>query len=642
MKCVLRSAALSVSLVLLLPLLVAAEVTRVEITARRDVAGGKAFGSAGPYEQIVAKLFFTIDPANRRNQVIADLDKAPKNAAGKVEMSADLVIVRPREASRGNGIALFDIVNRGNTTAFTAFNGPTNLPENAGDGFLLNRGYTVVQVGWEFDARREGAIRIDVPGAVGVTGLVRGTVIPNERGNTATVTDLVGYSPSDPASPQNTLRVRKVLGGDWTTIARDKWRLSGNTITLDGGFEPGQTYELGYVVVDPPVAGLGFAAVRDAASWVRYAPGAVVSAKYLFTYGQSQTGRWLRDFLYEGFNTDERNRQVFDAVMPHIAGASRIDLNARWSTPRGLGVYSATAFPFADAKLRDPVSGVEDGLLDNPRARAHQPKVFYTNTPVEYWGTGRVAALVHTSPDGTRDLQLPDNVRFYFFAGTQHGPARFPPEIAAGQERGNPVDYWWAMRALLVSMHEWVSRGVEPPPSAYPKLADGTLVRSDKLQFPAVPNVARTTDLKAGFRLANPLLKGGAGAGAPLPLLVPAVDDDGNERAGIRLPDVGVPVGTYTGWNFRNPATGGQHDLVSLLGSFIPMPATAAARESKHDPRRSIQERYPSRDVYLAEVRRAADALVGQRYLLADDVSRVMQRAGDMWDLVTSSAATQR
>src|SRR5262249_42990957 len=352
-----------------------AEVSRVDITSRRDVAGGRPFGAVGPYERIAGRVYFLIDPANKRNQVIADLDKAPRNGESKVDKSADLVIFRPRDPSRGNGIALFDIVNRGGTVALNIFDGPvTNTPEGeVGDGFLLNRGYTIVQVGWEFDARREGAIRIDLPGAVGVTDLVRATFIPNNR-NTTAVGDLIGYTRSDPASQQNTLRVRAALGAEWTTIPRNKWTLSGNTVTLDGGFEPGQTYELAYLAKDPPVAGLGFAAVRDAAAWVKYARNADVSAKHTIAFGSSQTGRWLRDFLYEGFNIDERSRQVFDGVMPHLGGGGGVLLNQRWSTPTSLLMETATHFPFSDKKQRDPVTGVEEGLLENARAAEHQPK----------------------------------------------------------------------------------------------------------------------------------------------------------------------------------------------------------------------------------------------------------------------------
>src|SRR5438270_2407535 len=295
---------------LIWPALAGAEVSRVEIAARRDLAAGRSFGSAGPYERLTGKIYFLIDPANKRNQVIADLDKAPKNAAGKIELSADLVILKPRDGSKGNGIAIFDIVNRGAGVVLPNFDGPPGkTPESeAGDGFLLDRGYTIVMVGWEFDARREGAVKIDLPGAMGVTGLVRGTFIVDSRSDKATVGDLVGYTPSDPASAENTLRVREKLGAAWVTVPRAKWQLAGNTVTLEGGFEPGHTYELAYLAVNPPVAGLGFAALRDAAAWVKYAPEAAVSAKYTFAFGVSQTGRWLREFLDEGFNTDGRNR----------------------------------------------------------------------------------------------------------------------------------------------------------------------------------------------------------------------------------------------------------------------------------------------------------------------------------------------
>ena len=448
----LRRSVLWVLVSSLVPAVVSAEVSRVEITSRRDVAGGRAFGTVGPYERIAGTLHFLIDPSNMRNQVVADLDKAPRNAAGKIEMSADLVILRPRDPARGNGIALFDIVNRGGTVALTAFNGPvTTTPEGeVGNGFLLNRGYTIVQVGWEFDARRQGAVRIEVPAAMGVTGLVRATFIPTARGNEATVGDLVGYTPGDPASAENALRVRARLGAPWVTVPRGTWRLAGNTVTLDTGFQAGQTYELAYVATNPPVAALGFAAVRDAASWVKHAADATVTAKHTFAYGSSQTGRWLRDFLYEGFNTDERNRQVFDAVMPHIGGAGGVLLNQRWSTPTSLLMESATHFPFSDVKQRDPVTGIEDGLLENARVGAHQPKVFYTYSDTEYWERG--GALSHTTPDGSKDVAPPSNVRLYHFAGAPHNIGRFPPGATNGGLADNPHDLKLSLRALLVAM----------------------------------------------------------------------------------------------------------------------------------------------------------------------------------------------
>jgi hypothetical protein len=384
---------------------------------------------------------------------------------------------------------------------------------------------------------------------------------------------------------------------------------------------------------NPRAGGLGLVAIRDTATWLKHQPDALAPVRYVYGFGSSQGGRFLRSFMYEGFNTDERDRQVLDAVFAHVAGASRIGLNAR-TTSIGLDDNSAAAFPFADASVRDPVSGAQEGLLDNARMAGHAPKVFYTNTPVEYWGS-RAAALVHTNPAGTADLPLPENVRVYFLAGTQHLPSRFPPAVTNGQQTDNPVDYWWTMRALLVAMHKWVKEGVAPPASQYPRLEDGTLVPVASVAFPAIPGIASPRSVTAADRLANPLLPGGAGGGVPLPLLVPQVDEDGNERAGIRLPDVAVPLGTYTGWNFRQPAIGAPDELVSLLGSSIPFSATRAAREAAKDPRKSIEERYRSRDEYLARVEQVLDALVLKGYLIYDDGPRIKQRAEDQWDLAT-------
>ena len=643
-----RHAALAALVALLLaPALVSAEVSRVEITARRDVAAGRPFGSVGPYEQIVGKLYFTIDPANKRNRVIADLDKAPRNAAGKIELSADLLILRPRDSSKGNGIALFDIVNRGRGVALAKFDAPVAVngataPDEYGDGFLLNRGYTIVQVGWEFDVRREGAIRADMPLAAGVTGLAHATFIPTSNSPEATVGDLLGYTPANAAAPQNTLTVRESPQAAATAVPRAKWRLAGNVVTLDGGFEPGRIYELAYTAADPPVAALGFVAVRDAASWVKYAPDAAVSAKYTFAFGSSQTGRYLREFLYDGFYTDERDRQAFDAVIPHLAGASGLNLNRRWSTPTSLSSDVATFFPFSDMKQRDPVTGVEDGLLENARTGERQPKVFWTNTPTEVWE--KAAALETMTPDGLKDRPLPPNVRLYVFAGTQHDPARFPSTVSNGQLQDNPTDYIWAMRALLVSMEKWVRQGVAPPPSRYPRLQDGTLVRSTDVAYPDLPGVASPRKVLPGARGVNSLVAKDGGAGTPLPLLVSQVDKDGNELGGLRLPDVMAPLATTAGWNFRKAAIGGTHLLYPLLGSYVPFAATKAERERTRDPRLSIEERYQSRDQYLKQVQDAAASLVKEGYVLAEDVPAIVKHAGEHWDLLVkrpSSTSTR-
>ena len=631
---------LFVSVTVLAPALVRAEVTRVEIATRRDVLGGRAFGSTGAYEHIVGRLFFAVDPSHPRNRIIVDLDKAPRSADGRVEFSADLEILRPREPGRGNGIALIDVANRGNKTVLRSFNRASGAADPAsesayGDGFLLRQGFTIIWVGWEFDVvARPGAVRINVPSAAGTTGTVRATFVPNAKDAELTVGDLAGYLPADPMSADNTLSVRESRDASAVTIPRERWRLNGNVVTLDGGFVPGRSYELAYTATNAPVGGLGFAAFRDTAAWVKHAPGAPASAKHAFAFGSSQSGRFLRNFLYLGFNADEHNRQVFDAVLAHIAGASRIDLNRRWATPTSLGSFAATSFPFADVSQRDPVSGVEDGSLDNSRARDHQPKVFYTNTGVEYWGGARSAALIHTVPDASKDLNLPDNVRVYFFAGTQHGPSVFPPMVTAGQQQDNPTDYWWGMRALLIAMERWVLQGTPPPASRHPQLHDGTLVRGTVVAFPVVPGVSSPRKILSGARVANPLLAGEGAPGTALPLLVPQVDRDGNERAGIRLPEVAVPLATYTGWNFRNVAIGAPDQLFPLLGSYVPFARTKAERERARDPRLSIAERYPTRERYLEQVQETATALARDGYLLTDDLPAIVRRAGDHWDLL--------
>jgi Alpha/beta hydrolase domain len=625
--------------ILILPALTSAEVSRVEIASRRDVAGGRSFGSTGPYERLTGKIYFAIDPANARNQVIADLDKAAKDAAGKIELSADLVILKPRDPAKGNGIAIFDIVNRGAGVVLPQFDGPPGkTPDSeAGDGFLLDRGYTIVMVGWEFDARREGALKIDLPGAAGVTGLVSATFIPNSRNNPANVADLVGYTPGDPASPQNTLRVRDKVGAEWVTIARNKWQLAGNNVTLDGGFEPGHTYELSYLVTNPPVAGLGFAAVRDAAAWVKYAPDATVSAKRTFAFGVSQTGRWLREFLYEGFNTDERNRQVFDAVWPHRGGAAGIELDVRWSTPTSLLMETATHFPFSDRKQRDPVTGLEDGNLENARAAEHQPKIFWTYSDTEYWE--RSIALATTTPDGSKNIEPLPNERLYLLSGAPHNVGPFPPAVSTGQLAANPFDSKVTLRALLIAMEKWVEDGTSPPASRYPRLQDGTLVRARNLAWPKIPGVTSPQTAYAGMRGPNRLLAQD-GAGTPLPYLVPQVDRDGNPVAGLRLPDVAVPLATYTGWNFRNTAIGGTEQFFPLMGSYIPFARTKAEREQARDPRLSIEERYHSRDEYLKRVQQAADALVTDGFLLVEDVPMIVKHAGEHWDYLAERSTT--
>lgn len=618
----LRSAA-AAALVALFASAAAAGVTRVEITRREPVAG------AG-YEKLVGTAHFAVNPRTAANSVIADLDKAAVNAAGLVEFSADLYILRPADPARSNGVVLMDVLNRGRKMVLSGFNrGGTSDPATAadlGDGFLMQHGFTIVWVGWEFDVRRPAAgapaqeergagMAVRLPNARGVSDVIRAAFTPNDEGP-QTVGDLAGYRPIQDNASDTTLSVRDGEFGPKTTIARDRFTVRGNLVTLTGGFEKGRTYELTYRPAEWPVSGLGLAAYRDLTSWVKYAPEADVHARHAIGFGSSQSGRFLRTFLYYGFNADEQGRQVLDGAMVHIAGAARLSINERGAQPTALSMYSTTQFPYATTAERDPRTGTRDGLLDNPRARATAPKVMFTNTAVEYWGGGRGAALIHTTPDGKRDLTLPPNVRAYFLTGSQHGPAPYPvPATSAGQQPANPLEYWWTMRALLVAMTEWVVKGTEPPASQVPRLADGTLVPLRKLAFPAIPGVQSPT-----------LVQGPRVEGKDLPFLVPQVDADGNELAGVRTPEHRLPTATYTGWNFRSAAIGGTTQLVNLLGSAIPFARTKAERAASRDPRLSLEERGRTPVTARAEAAAVAEALVKARLLLPGDVSPVLAR----------------
>jgi hypothetical protein len=624
-----------VTLVMFVAASARAEVTRVEILKRSDLAA-----YAG-YEKLEGRVYFTVDPANRRNTVIVDLDRAPRNAQGRVEFSADFYAVRPKTG--GNGVAIVDVVNRGNRVTRMFNRIAAGSDPDVGDGFLMRRGFTVIAVGWEFDLPAAGdMLRVRVPAAQGVTGIVRTLIEVDKRAPTYRLAeDVPGYPPADPSGSDSVLTVRDRLSDAPQTIPRSQWTFAGDVVSLDGGFEPGRVYEVAYKVANPPIAGLGLAAVRDIGSWAKHAADAVTPAKYVYAHGQSQTGRFLREFLYLGFNADERERLVFDGVIAHIAGGARIDINRRGSTPTA-GNAMVGIFPYSDRAQRDPVTGATEGLLENDRARRHQPKLFLTNSSVEYWiDTGRAAALVHTTPDGTRDAALGDNVRAYLFSGAQHTPGPFPsPAGGRGQQRANPLDYTMSLRALLVALDRWVRDGVAPPASRHPRFADRTIVRAQDLAFPAVPGVQSPRTIAPGRRAFNPLVPSNGGEGAVQPLLVSQVDADGNDVAGIRLPEVAVPLATYTGWNFRNPEIGGASRLVGNTGSYIPFARTQAERETRKDPRPSIEERYPSRGDYLAKVRTVVDALVRDRYLLAEDVDATVKRALDHWELLSKTTTT--
>jgi hypothetical protein len=637
-----------------------ADVTNVTITSRAVVADGYAFGARGPYERLIGRIEFALDPTNSHNRRIVDLEHAPRAADGRVHFSSDLYVLRPIDPAKANGVLLFEVANRGNKGMLPRFNRDAARSADPatradfGDGFLMREGYTLVFVGWELGLAAPqigvSAPPVMLPPDSAVDPIDIDVIVNAGTTETPLVDEParppVIYAPADMASPTDRLTVRDLFWNESTIIPRERWRFLMDSkgvpmLHLDGGFEPGRWYRVTYRPSRPVVAGVGLAAIRDAAAAFRYRSDLPVRGRAAYVFGISQTGRFLRQFLYDGFNADESDRRVFDAVWVHIAGAARGSFNERFAKPSQGDMFEPTRFPFADAEETD-VDGSRAGLLS--RYRPDQlPKAFYTNTPVEYWGGGRAAALTHVSVDGTRDLVLPDHVRMYVLAGAQHGSGPFPPSTnltprasaldaraLLGQELSNPTPQITVLRALLRALHAWASDAVAPPPSRYPRLVDGTLVRIQDVRFPALPHVADPRRIVGPARRVD-------GKIVPLPHLVPQVDADGNDLAGIRDPEVAVPLATTTGWNFRNASAGNPGDVFQLLGSYIPFPRTRAVRESKGDPRLSLEERYRGVDDYLQRVRAAAMDLIRDRYMLEEDLDAVLTRARSHWDYATGS-----
>jgi len=645
----------------LAPSLLRAEMTRVEITSHQDVLNGKAFGSVGAYEKLVGKAYFAVDPKNPHDTIITDVDKAPRNAQGKVEFSADLFILRPKDPSHGNGVVLLDVVNRGRIGVLTAFNrakGASDPTADAdfGDGLLMREGYTIVAVGWEFEvpkARDKNLIGLQAPIATdngkAITGWISPWFIPDKSSESYEYTTEYNtdvYPPLDPKNPAYRLTVREGWVATQHLIPREDWQFgrmengqvssNPNWLTVKGGIKAGQTYQLTYESKNPPVAGLGFAALRDTASAIKNNADAIVHAKLIYTYGASQVGRYQRQLVYEGFTADEQGRRAIDALFIHTGGTSFGSFNRRFSLPNELGSFTETVFPIRYEITTDPVTGKRDGLGARIPAGL-EPKIFFVDSGSEYWDRGRVAALRHLSMDGLEDLPDPPNVRIFTLAGTKHGPGSWPPADSAMQPlKVNPNDYRWAQRALLVALDRWTRQGVEPPPSRHPLLSDGSLVAQRDIKYPNLQAVQWPVHVPGGYRADVP------GVFSVLPFIVPQVDSDGNDLGGIRLPEQAVPLGTYTDWAFRSEQTGASDTLIAMAGSFIPFAKTRSDRDKSHDPRLSVEERYGTRTEYVRRVEEAAKKLVQERYLLQEDVAPIVAAAGQHWDWTMGSTTVSQ
>ncbi|HXI17692.1 MAG TPA: alpha/beta hydrolase domain-containing protein [Chloroflexota bacterium] len=686
-------------------------VTRLDITSRTPFAGGQSFGSAGPYEDVRGTIHFAVDPFHTANRRIVDLAKASRDADSRIHFKADFRLFRPADPARANRRLLLEVVNRGRQLmpfCLTPAPPEPTADVNPGDGFLMRQGWTVAWCGWQWDVIDDPAlIGLDAPQALEENGLpIQGQVVirfqPNEPHRTKHLSHYASdprpginrfqyhrpYPAADLNDPDAQLFVHDHPGEVRTEIPRTRWRFAreddnGNAVPDDtflwlddpaggdgegpatggkrasagesGGFQPGRIYELRYRTRVCPVAGAGLIAVRDCVSFLRSASveqGNPVAGliDHTYGYGQSQCGRFLRDFLLEGMNLDEAGRQVFDGLIPHVAGARRGEFNHRYAQPSaqhspGFGHLP----PFHDLEQHDPGNGLTGntipGLLDLQRRLGGVPKIFHTNSSSEYWRSE--ASLVHSDTAATRDVDPAPEARVYVLAGTEHGAGMVPPpDVHASGARcanqRNTVHYGPLMRALLVALDRWVSLGEEPPESAVPRLANGTAAtRGEMLAFfRHVPGAAlpqperlptlRRLDLDPAVARGVPDLP--AKTGEPYPCFVSTVDEDGNEVAGIRLPDVTVPLASHTGWNPRHESMGGRGEIVDMLGSTIPFPRTREEGERTGDPRRSIAERYRDCDDYLTRVRTAAQALVTLRHLLPEDVDVVLTHAAARYD----------
>jgi hypothetical protein len=653
-----------------------AEVVRVEVAERAPFAHGASFGTAGAYERIKGRMFLETDPLFEANAGITDLKLAPRNVRGKVESWTDFFLLKPVAASKGNGKLLFDVNNRGNMLALWTFNDAerTNDPRStahAGNGFLLRRGYSLLSCGWNGEVVDDHTQRLltELPVATNQGETITGRAHIEFSTTAKVFSRAFSWSPwgefaafptvsLDDRNAKLTMRPSRAEPA--VEVPRDAWAFGrwedGKVVPdpahlyLKEGFRPGWLYDLVYTAKNPRVTGLGLAALRDCVSFFRHAPakrnplaGAIDTA---YIVGISQSGRLIHHFIYDGFNTDEARRAVFEGALIHVAGAGKGGFNHRFRMLTDTGnsheghLSSSEFFPLAPTLQTDPVTGESGDTLARARASGHVPKMIFTQTSTEYWS--RAASLLHTDVDGRKDIELPQEVRVYLVAGAQHLGAGDGTLGMCQQPTNTLNDRGPILRAMLVALDEWVSKGVEPPPSRHPRIADGSLVDLTSWHFPRIPGINLPMRYYEPLRLDfGPRFhrEGIADTippttGAPYRTLIPAVDSDGNETSGIILPEVAVPLGTYTGWNLRAAAFGAEGEISPFDGMQIPFALTKAEREKSGDPRPAVRERYPTREAYLRRMTDAASQLKQERFLLEDDAAAILEKAAalKLWD----------
>ena len=616
------------------------EVVRIESPAFE----GRSFGAVGTYDRIIARLTIGVAPSDPHNTVIVDIDRAPRNAQGLVEATTDVEILRPTVAANGNRGLIYDVVNRGSKRLFGYFNdapGNEDLAKaaDAGSGFLMSRGYSVVWTGWQGDLGTGGGrLTMSVPTVPQISGPAREEFIFDHAEDPASAR--LSYSAADLDPAHAKLSVRQREGDPRATPAGLSFKFDGPnkvSITRPAGFDGGAIYELVYEAKDPRVMGLGFAATRDLISFLRHEAADASGTPNVLAgridraigFGQSQSGRYLHDFLYFGFNSDEAGRTVFEGLMPHLAGGKKTFTNFRFSQPGRSAyqhadtLYPGAEFPFTYPVTTDTLTGKTDGMLARCLAAGTCPKIIKTDTELEFY-QGR-AGLVPVDTKGNA-LTMPDNVRLFLISNLQHAAA-FGAKSAPTRTCTYPSNPLYAgppLRALLVALDAWITKGTLPPASRYPSRADGTLVEptAAAVGFPNIPGVVYPSRINQAAVVDDKVMP--PVRGAAYPAFVPKTDADGRDLAGLHLPTLTAPVATHTGWNLRK-AGFGEGELCDNTGSMLPFAKTREERLATNDPRPSLAERYPQTGERATLIERAAKQLVQDRLLLDDDVKSYLQ-----------------
>lgn len=643
-----------VLILVMLPGTAAAALNNLEVNRDEPVLAGKSFGLAGSYRKLSGKAHFALDPNAPSNQAVVDLKLALRNSAGLVEFEADFYLLTPTDLSKSNGKLLYEAGNRGTKAALRAFQkaeaspDPTTL-QQFGDGFLMEQGYSILWMGWQWDVP-EGRMRMNLPIATEngepITGLVRGNFILYKRSATAELADRnhLAYEAASMDNPDDFMTIRDTAAGAPQRIPRADWQmLPAGKVSLNGGFAPGMIYDVVYKAKNPRVLGASFAATRDLIAYFKSANNKSLPAiKLAYGWGVSQSGRYLRHFLYDGFNEQESGGKVFDAVLDEVGGAGRGSFNNRFGQASRDAeqhfnfFFPVDIFPFTDSPSTDPFTKQAGSLLVKAEAKKVTPLMFHVLSSSEYYN--RAGSLIHTDPSGKTDIPPPASSRIYLVSSTPHFPGTFPPSKQGGNEPEtaaalSPLSRTPIMRALFTALDAWACLGVTPPESQYPKLSNQTLVSPTSGNWPSIPNVILPPPAlkvyQLDFATEPPKI------GPQYTTLVPAIDANGHDIAGIHHPAISVPLATYTGWNYRNQSAGAPSQLAGETGSIFPFAKTRATRNVVTDSRPSIAERYPSKEHYLGLYTTAAQTLIKNRFLLAIDLPDMLDQATLYYDTFT-------